>query len=129
MSFDWTEYLELAQELVGSSALHATQEARQRAAISRAYYAAFCKCRNYLRDEKEQHVPSGGRAHQFVRDEFKRNSDKLFKRIGYNLERLRSDRNKADYDDDAAVKFDITAQTDLALAGKVISLLDLLSRR
>ncbi len=72
MSFDWSEYLKLAQELAGPSTLHATPEARQRAAIRRAYYAAFCKCRNYLRDEKEHRVPLGGRAHQFVRDEFKK---------------------------------------------------------
>lgn len=129
MSFDWSEYLKLAQELAGPSTLHATPETRQRAAISRAYYAAFCKCRNYLRDEKEHRVPLGGRAHQFVRDEFKKDSDRLQKRIGYNLERLRSDRNKADYDDDLTVKLDVTAQTDLVLAEKVVELLDLLSRR
>ena len=39
MSFDWSEYLDLARELAKFS------EAGQRSAISRAYYAAFCTAR------------------------------------------------------------------------------------
>ena len=42
MSFDWSEYLKLAQELAGQTGNPASQEARLRAAVSRAYYAVFC---------------------------------------------------------------------------------------
>jgi len=47
--FDWSDYLELSRQLVGESGA-TIQEARQRCAISRAYYAAFCRARNYLVD-------------------------------------------------------------------------------
>jgi uncharacterized protein (UPF0332 family) len=123
MNFEWAEYLNLAKELAGQTVSRAGQEARLRAAISRAYYAAFCKCRNHLRDKEGLHVPSGSKAHQYVRDQFKKSPNKLRKRIGYNLERLRNDRNKADYDD-RVVMIDKLTNTDLTLAGKIISILD-----
>ena len=45
MSFTWTEYLALAEELSGGEpAATPSEEARQRSAISRAYYAAFHVC-------------------------------------------------------------------------------------
>lgn len=122
MSFDWSEYLNLALELAGQAASPAGQEARLRTAISRAYYGAFCKGRNHLRDKDGRRIPSGGQVHQYVRDEFKKSTDKLRKQIGHNLDRLRSDRNKADYDDSAA-RLDAMIKADLALAGKVISTL------
>ncbi len=52
MSFNWSEYLNLAQELAGRSTEPPNQEARLRSSISRAYYAAFCKARNYLLGKK-----------------------------------------------------------------------------
>ena len=51
MSFDWSEYLTLAQELTSASTSSPIQEAHLRAAVSRAYYAAFCKARNYLHNK------------------------------------------------------------------------------
>ncbi len=123
MSFDWSEYLKLAQDLTGQAVGSASQEAKQRAAISRAYYAAFCKGRNYLRDVDKLLVPSGGRAHQYVREQFKKNTDRFRKRIGYNLDRLRSDRNKADYDDDVTT-LEMTASADLALAERIFFILE-----
>ena len=41
MSFDWSQYLNLAKELAGQATIPAEQEARLRDAISRSYYAAF----------------------------------------------------------------------------------------
>jgi len=98
MNFEWSDYLELARELAGQTASPAGTEARLRSAISRAYYAAFCKCRNHLPDVGTQ-LPQGPAIHQFVRDEFKDSTDKKRKKIGNDLDRLRADRNKADYDD------------------------------
>ena len=50
MSFNWSEYLALAQQLAGKAQISATQESRLRSAISRAYYSAFIQARNHLRD-------------------------------------------------------------------------------
>ncbi|MGQ9625942.1 MAG: hypothetical protein ACUVV0_03445 [Anaerolineae bacterium] len=120
MSFDWSKYLYLAQELAGQPTSPSGEEARLRSAISRAYYAAFCKARNYLRDEEKLLVPPGGEAHRYVRDVFRTSSDSLYRRIGHNLARLRIDRNRADYEDFVVGLSSITV-IDLKLAKEVIS--------
>lgn len=48
MNFDWSENLEFAREQVCVDEHGNVNEAACRAAISRAYYAAFCLSRNYL---------------------------------------------------------------------------------
>ena len=124
--FDWAEYLALAQELVGQQVPPAGQEAHQRAAISRAYYAAFCKARNRLRDkEGHQDIPKSARAHRYVSDPFRNSSDQARNEIGAHLDRLRLDRNKADYDDSVAGIHGMAA-TDLILAAQVLATLDIL---
>jgi len=99
MSFDWSEYFNLAQELIGKTATPAGQEARQRSALSRAYYAAFCQARNHLRDEEGHSYPAGGQVHTYVCNQFRNSPDPTRKQIGHDLNRLRIDRNKVDYDD------------------------------
>ena len=52
--FDWEHYLNLAYELAGTSPPSVPDaEAKSRAAISRAYYAAFCHARNYLKTKRK----------------------------------------------------------------------------
>ena len=99
MSFDWTQYLFLAQELTKPSGSSPNRDARLRSAVSRAYYAAFCTARNYLRDDRKELIPSNVKAHKVVRDIFDSATDKRGLSIAKNLDRLRNDRNKADYDD------------------------------
>lgn len=99
MTFDWLEYLELAQELAGQAVSPANEEAKLRSCVSRAYYAAFCKARNYLRDIEGYSIPSTPEAHTRVRNVFMEGPDRLRKGIGNNLDRLRLDRNKVDYED------------------------------
>lgn len=120
MSFDWSEYFDLAQELTGSSTVSSGQEAKSRAAISRAYYAVYCMSRNHLRDNDNRPVPKGARAHKYVKTEFKRSTDQVRQNIGRNLDRLRIERNKADYDD---VMQALTSNTTFAigLANRMIS--------
>ena len=48
MSFVWSDYLDLAKELLGSAVGSPIEEAKLRSAISRAYYAVFNEARNYL---------------------------------------------------------------------------------
>jgi len=100
MSFDWSEYLNIARELAGQATALASDEAKKRSAISRAYYAAFCSARNHLRDkEHDQNIPVGGDAHGYVRKQFKTSKDKVRREIGEDLARLVAKRNLADYDD------------------------------
>ena len=118
MSFPWLDYLVLAEALLQARTTLAPEEACCRAAISRAYYAVFCMSRNYLREQEGRQVPSRD-VHRYVRDAFKKSPDRLHKQIGYDLDRLRSDRNKADYDDSVA-NLDKMANADVALAHKII---------
>jgi hypothetical protein len=50
MSFDWWDYLKVAQELAeqAKDAHPPLQEAMYRASIGRAYYAVFCEARYHL---------------------------------------------------------------------------------
>lgn len=50
MPFDWLEYLKLARWLSQNAPIDVSQEAARRAAISRAYYAAFGYARKYAVD-------------------------------------------------------------------------------
>lgn len=120
MSFDWAEYFDLAQELAGQGLTPTSQEAKSRAAISRAYYAAFCKSRNYLRDVDNRPVPKSAQAHAYTRRVFDSSSDKTRKGLAKNLERLRIKRNTADYDD-AIVNLSSETTFALGLAQKVLS--------
>lgn len=108
MKFDWSGYLDLAKELavINTSDAAKIVEAKLRSSISRAYYAAFCLPRNYLRDYLEDPRLSKARSddvneHQYVAQEFKNydSRNKKMIEIGKNLSRLRALRNKADYDD------------------------------
>lgn len=123
MNFDWSQYLNLAQELAGQATTSTIQEAKLRSATSRAYYAAFCRARNHLRDKERHLIPPGGQAHRYVQEQFKRSPDKLRNQIGHHLNRLRIDRNKADYDDSVTGLFSMT-QGDLALAERIVHWLD-----
>jgi uncharacterized protein (UPF0332 family) len=101
MSFDWAEYLSLAEELQGVpvSGPLVGIEAKQRASVSRAYYSAFILARNRLRDVDLIPIPHTGGAHQFVAQRYARDPDPRRSQIGILLGRLRSVRNMCDYDD------------------------------
>jgi len=65
MSFDWSEYLSVAQELASGANTSANKEAKLRSAISRAYYAAFILARSYLRDREELLILRTNDAHSY----------------------------------------------------------------
>lgn len=122
MSFNWSEYLQLAQELVQTASRTPHQEARLRCAISRAYYAAFCSARNHLRDRENHTIPLTGQAHMYVINAFRRSLDPARVRLGLDLDRLRIDRGRADYRD-AVPGLPSLAQADMLLANQVLSAL------
>ncbi len=111
--FNWNDYFALSLNLVSISDVsecskitktdNSASEACLRASISRAYYAAFCIARNYLRDElddprlKKQN--NDVNEHKYVADELTNSRDRNLQQVGKSLSRLRIYRNQADYDD------------------------------
>lgn len=108
MTFDWSQYLNLAKEFLGQSTPPASQEAKRRSAISRAYYAAFISARNYLQETEGHSIPTTADAHKYVVQQFKQSSDTERQNIGSNLEKLRRDRNAADYNNSVPELFKIS---------------------
>lgn len=98
MSFDWSEYLTLAQELTSAAATSPIQEAHLRTAISRAYYAAFWKARSFLLDKDGYQTPKGINAHWDVLNKFEGSSDMRRRKVGTLLRSLKGLRNIADYE-------------------------------
>jgi len=122
VNFDWKEYLDLACNLFGEDIL-APEEACWRSSISRAYYATFHQTRIHLKDkEPSTTIPRGVKAHSFIREYFKSSAEPERKKIGENLNRLRIDRNKADYDD-YITKCDKLAKASIATAKSTIKIL------
>ena len=124
MKFDWSEYLNLAQELAASN-----EEAKLRSAISRAYYSVFCLARNYLRDIQQDPRLSRNKTydindHQYVAEEFiyNRSKSQQITEIGRNLTRLRKIRNQADYED-TIFRLQKEVERALSLAQNIISAL------
>jgi hypothetical protein len=126
MSFDWSEYLGLARELAQQSIGSSLAEARLRTAISRSYYAAFCQARVHLRSRQPQLVlPTDAEIHRFVREQFQRSLDPMSKAVAANLDRLRSWRNLADYEE-ALQSLPYTVQLALSAADAVLTALSAL---
>jgi hypothetical protein len=131
MSFNWNEYFDLAQELAGIYATGpfprsgtASQEAKCRCAISRAYYAAFIRARNHLIFvDGDPNVPADATAHAYIRQKFRHSRDRRRKRIAALLDILRAARNRADYDN-AVPGLVANTSTHLTFAHQVLNLLD-----
>lgn len=121
MSFNWSEYLDVAREL--ASVATTNKEARLRSAISRAYYAAFINARNYLRDKEGLLIPRTSDAHRYVSVQFEHSPDIVRQSLGENLLRLRNFRRQADYVDTFPGLNGIT-QTALKLSEETISILN-----
>lgn len=100
MAFDWNEFLKLARYLAakcqGDTGLD--DEALQRCAVSRAYYAAFCHARNYARDNLRYVPTDDWDDHKQLRHHFKKWGKPS---ISTELEQLRQWRNDCDYKDTA----------------------------
>ncbi len=114
MVFNWAQYLVLAEELV----LRGDDEAALRSAVSRAYYAAFCKARNHLRQRGES-VPRTDDFHKAMWDKYRGAAGQRYKSIGTIGDRLRRRRNKADYDDEFPELL-VVAQETVAMARRLL---------
>ena len=123
MSFNWSDYLTLAQELTSESINSPIEEAHLRAAISRAYYAAFCTARNFLSEKDGYSPPGGTNVHRDVVDKFEASSDMTRRKVGALLHSLRGIRNIVDYQEAFYGNKLGRAQGALATANQIISLL------
>lgn len=93
MSFDWNDYVHLAEEL-----LQRNDESCIRSSISRAYYGVFCIARN--RKGYQDYSPKRSEnIHWVVINAYKNSSDVQEQNIGRILDKLRRARNDADYDE------------------------------
>ena len=99
MSFAWVEYLTVAEALVHQRGTLAPEEACCRAAISRAYYAAYGAARNHARDVEGLGLVQTGDDHQRVLRHYRRTAAPAHQAIGELLFRLRQARAQADYAD------------------------------
>lgn len=123
MSFPWREYLTLAEALIRARNTFAPPEARYRAAISRAYYAAYGAARNHARDyEGYMPVPTG-RDHSLVAEHYQAGASRTHRKIGQILQRLILDRHLADYDDHIGGNLRTMAQVAAQEARQVFVLL------
>ena len=93
MGFDWKKYHEVGEHLKNYS----EDEAYQRAAISRYYYAYFNIIRRYF--EKRHYEIHSKYVHQKLIDELKNSLDDNEYQLSVYLKRFRGYRNNADYDD------------------------------
>ncbi len=97
MTFDWLQYLNLAKELVAQPATAANKDARLRAAIHLAYYAAFNLAKEHLQNKEGHSIPKTSEVHKYVSDLFQFNPDPLRQVVGEKLKKLKKFRNQADY--------------------------------
>ncbi|MFA5877728.1 MAG: hypothetical protein WC880_05220 [Candidatus Paceibacterota bacterium] len=120
MTFNWLSYLELAGDpfLLDKTS---PEEARLRTCISRAYYSVHHIAAEFLENEKGIVLCETKDIHNQViimfRDE--EYTDNRYKRIGINLDRLRMNRNVADYNGKKHVHFG-DAELTLEMAKQVV---------
>jgi uncharacterized protein (UPF0332 family) len=98
MSFDWEDFLKVAEILHQGASGAKLEEAMFRVAISRAYYAVFCMARNW-KEANGVYAPTKD-SHKFIIELYENSEDEIEQAIGQKLRRLRHRRNQADYDDE-----------------------------
>mgnify|MGYP001042182468 FL=1 len=111
MSFNWLFYLNVANHLLSQRS-----EEYWRSAISRAYYAVFGVVRGILQSQGTQFKSDN--IHRQVINRLKRHKNPTAQQIGVSLDRLRRERNKADYDDGISISYN-EASMAIAVARKI----------
>ena len=114
MSFNWSEYIDLADKLIEDN----PREAEMRSATSRAYYGAFIQCRTYKSQTKHTHD-----IHKTIIEKFKTSDSPNETALGNHLGTLRFHRNNADYDGFYTPKLPET-RNHINMARRIINLLE-----
>jgi hypothetical protein len=123
MSFQWRDYLTVAAALIQARNTFAPAEGRYRAAISRAYYAAYGAARNHARDHEGYSPVPTGRDHGLVAAHYLAGTTRTHHKIGRILERLLLERHRADYQDDFSQPLRPLAQLAIQESRQVFTLL------
>ena len=98
MSFEWKDYVDLAEDL-----LNRAEESCFRSSVSRAYYGVFCISRN--KKNFRNYTPKPGEnIHWVVINAYKNSTDRNEQNIGRILDKLRRSRNDADYDESRLIE-------------------------
>ena len=118
MAFDWAEYLDLAEWLVAQPP-ERRREASLRTAASRAYYAAFCRARNYARDRRGFVPRDEWSDHGALRRHF---APLRLRWVASELDDLRQWRNACDYEDEA-IDLPGVAEKAIAIARRILDAL------
>jgi len=98
MSFNWHDYVLLAEELLNSK-----EESYLRSSISRSYFGAFCVARN-KKGYQDYSGKSRENIHWKVIKEYRDSKTLQEQNIGRILDKLRRSRNEADYDEKKIIK-------------------------
>src|ERR1043165_5623014 len=119
MPFNWQEYLSLAASIIAQPSAAYSQEAAERCAVSRAYYAAFRHARNYA-EHNLNYVPAHDSSdHWRIRDHFRHRGLHV---IAARLGTMHRWRTQCDYDDNVP-NIAIMARSAITTARRVISAL------
>lgn len=99
--FNWNKYVDFAESLLKSMSSDEDDELKDRCGISRAYYGAFHRAQAYLIKIGITIDLNNKSSHNFVIGQFKEigGANRLWSKIGLDLERLKNQRKKADYND------------------------------
>ena len=99
--FNWNRYIDYADNLLNSMFDDEDDEVKDRCGISRAYYGAFHRAQAYLNKIGITVDVNNRGSHNRVIEQFKGigKANRLWFGIGLDLERLKNQRKKADYDD------------------------------
>ena len=114
MSFRWREYVNLAKVLCESN-----QDSFLRSSVSRAYYGAFCLCRNYL---KLSNIKTG-QVHRIVSDKLNSSDDDDIFLAGQYIDELFKARKNCDYEGEHIIN-QKDAQKLIQKAIKVVEIID-----
>ncbi len=117
MSFDWSGYLVLAQELMVKANEFTDQEAVYRCVVSRAYYSVYCLARNYVRDVDQREFYSND--HKALQNYLIDHPRKDRKKVGLQLRDLHQHRIKADYSDELGEQAVNKANRAISAAQKI----------
>lgn len=120
MSFDWHQYLVVAKYLADPSAPIPGSEAKHRAAISRAYYCAHWKVRQFLETEGRIDVASMANKHTDIPNRLENETDVVRRRIGVSLNRLKTVRNDADYEDFSSANWEAACRGAILTTEKIL---------
>ncbi|GAB4408092.1 MAG: hypothetical protein Kow00123_21100 [Anaerolineales bacterium] len=123
MSFNWTDFLTLAEALAASPDSLGPAEAALRSAASRAYYAAFHESLAFA--AREGFVPYGsGEDHKavqrYLRQSPPTDPGRVRKKVAEDLGRLYDCRRRADYDNSLGQTPHVLAKHSVALARSIL---------